>query len=82
MRDASSVRTTLNLEDDVLASAKAVALQQRRPLGEVISALLRKSLEPATSAPAERNGLPLFPLRSGASRVTPEIVQQLLEETK
>jgi hypothetical protein len=76
------MRTTLNLDDDVLASAKAVAAQQKRPLGEVISALLRRSLEPSRSAPKQRNGIPLFPVKSSASRVTPEIVQQLLEETK
>jgi hypothetical protein len=70
------------LDDDVLASAKAVAAQQRRPLGEVISDLLRKALEPVRSAPTERNGVPLFPVRKGASRVTPEIVQLLLEETE
>jgi hypothetical protein len=78
----SAVRTTVNLDDDVLASAKAVAAQQRRPLGEVISDLLRKALEPVRSAPTERNGVPLFPVRKGASRVTPEIVQLLLEETE
>ena len=78
------MRTTLNLDDDVLASAKAEATRQRKSLGEVVSSLLRKSFEPAPSgsAPAERNGIPLFPVRKDARAVTPEIVRQLLEETE
>lgn len=74
----------MNLDDDVLASAKAEAVRQRKTLGEVVSSLLRKSLEPESSgkAPAERNGIPLFPVRQNARAVTPEIVRQLLEETE
>jgi len=82
MRDAGAVRTTLNLDDDVLESAKAVAAQQHKSLGEVVSGILRKSLEPEKRAPATRNGIPLFPIRPDAKRVTPEIVRQLLEESK
>ena len=34
------MRTTLAIDDDVLIAAKAIAQQQRRSIGEVVSALL------------------------------------------
>jgi hypothetical protein len=42
MRDVFDMRTTLNLDDDVLATAKALAQKQRKPLGEVVSGFLRR----------------------------------------
>ena len=51
------MRTTLSIDDDVLLAAKAIAGQQGRSLGEVISELARRSLKrPAFLA--ERNGIP------------------------
>ena len=76
------MRAALNLDDDGLASAKVVAAQQGPPVGEVVSDLLRKSLEPIQFAPPTRNGIPLFPVKNGAQRVTSEIVQRLLNETE
>lgn len=81
MRDVLRMRTTLNLDDDVLETAKILAARERKPLGMVISGLLRRAVEPAAQAPVERNGIPLFPVSPGARTVTPEIVKQLLDET-
>lgn len=75
------MRTTLNLADDVLETAKMLAARQRRPLGEVISGLIRSAVEPPPAPPTERNGIPLFPVSRGARAVTPEIVAKLLDET-
>lgn len=80
MRDVFSVRTTLNLDADVLEAAKIMAARERKPLGVVISELLRRAVEPAVAPPAERNGIPLFPVSAGARAVTPETVKELLEE--
>lgn len=80
MRDVLFVRTTLNLDDDVLESAKLLAAQERKPLGVVISDLLRRAVTPAAQAPVERNGILLFPVSKRARAVTPEIVKELLEE--
>ena len=77
----SGMRTTLNLADDVLATAKMLAVRQRRPLGEVVSSLIRRAVEPVPMPPAERNGIPLFPVSQGARPVTPEIVSELLDQT-
>lgn len=39
------MRTTLNIDDDVLAAAKGLAALQRKSVGEIISALVRTELE-------------------------------------
>jgi hypothetical protein len=82
MRDVFRMRMTLNLDDDVLETAKMLAARERKPLGMVISGLIRRAVEPAAQAVAgERNGIPLFPVSQGARAVTPEIVRELLDET-
>lgn len=81
MRDVSLMRTTINIDDDVLETVKAVASRDRKPVGQVVSAMLRRAVEPAASAPRRmRNGIPLFPVSSKASVVTPELVKELLED--
>lgn len=74
------MRTTLAIDDDVLAAAKEMAAMERKSLGEVISALARTAMRPSKSRRATRNGVPLLPVRKGAPRVTSELVRQLMEE--
>ncbi len=73
------MRTTLSIDDDVLAAAKGLAAVQHRSVGEVLSALARQALKPATGGGNERNGVPLLVPRSGTV-VTPELVNQLRDE--
>lgn len=73
------MRTTLAIDDDVLAAAKEMAATERKSVGEVISALARHALRPASSGNT-RNGVHLLPIRPGAPRVTSELVRQLQEE--
>ena len=73
------MRTTLTIDDDVLEAAKAIAEENKRPVGEVISKLARKSLvrrEPASS----RNGIPLLPRKAKSLIVTLETVNRLRDE--
>lgn len=74
------MRTTLAIDDDVLAAAKEMAATERKSVGEVISALARTAMRPAPSKLKMRNGVLLLPVRSGAQRVTSELVRQLQEE--
>jgi hypothetical protein len=74
------MRTTLAIDDDVLAAAKEMAATERKSVGEVISALARQAMRPTPSIFRTRNGVPLLPVRSGAPRVTSELVRQLEEE--
>ena len=73
------MRTTLTLDDDVLASARALAAQRGVPIGTIISDLARRGLAPAQPA-AIRNGIRLFPVRPDSSPVTPELVKTLSED--
>ena len=86
MLDAShQMRTTLTLDDDVLAAARVLARQRRQPIGSVISALARQALaspsqQPASPAQTQRSGLPLLPLQPGGAPVDLELVNQLRDE--
>jgi hypothetical protein len=75
------MRTTLAIEDDVLAAAKHLAEREHRSMGEVISALARQGLSRGTRGnKSERNGIPLLPNRKAAVHVTLELVNQLRDE--
>jgi hypothetical protein len=74
------MRTTLAIDDDVLAAAKELAATQGKSVGETISLLARRALRPTDPARRTRNGVPLLPVRPNAVRVTSELVQQLREE--
>ncbi len=77
-----AMRTTLAIDDDVLSAAKEIATSQNRTVGEVISSLARKGLEPGASRRHTRNGVPLLPVRAGSPRVTSELVRELREELR
>ena len=49
------MRTTLDIDDDVLLAAKEHAARERKSLGAVVSSLARESLR-RPSAPATRRG--------------------------
>jgi hypothetical protein len=74
------MRTTIDLEDDVLLAAKEIARRQGTSIGKALSDLARLALSHQDAA-ATRNGVPLFPVRPGASIVTLELVDQLRDET-
>jgi hypothetical protein len=74
------MRTTLAIDDDVLATAREMASSERKSVGEVITALARQALRPKVSVHATRNGVPLLTVPPGAPRVTSELVRQLQEE--
>ncbi len=70
------MRTTLAIDDDVLAAAKAIARQQDQTVGQVVSELARKSLRPPIGG-SERDGVPLLPVRRPEAIVTLDIVDAL-----
>lgn len=75
------MRTTLQLDEDVLAAARALAERQGRTLGEVVSELARKGLAPAADAPRYRNGIRLMPLRADARPMTLDQINALRDES-
>jgi hypothetical protein len=73
------MRTTLAIDDDVLAAAKALAGQQNRSVGEVVSDLARRALR-RSDTPASRNGIPLLPMSNPQAVVTLDVVNALRDE--
>lgn len=74
------MRTTLSIDDDVLAAAKGLAALQQKSVGEVISELTRQALRPGIQKGKMRNGVPLLPVGPKAKAVTPELVNRLRDE--
>ena len=73
------MRTTLDIDEDVLAAAKELAAQRKTTAGQVISQLARTALtRPAEELPEFRNGFRLLP-RTGKV-ITSEFIERLLEE--
>jgi len=74
---ARIMRTTLDIDDDLLQSAKELAAVARKTTGQVVSELMRRALEPARVGRV-RNGVPLLPRRpAGAPRPTMKLVNSL-----
>ena len=75
------MRTTLAIDDDVLAAAKHLAERERKSIGEVISSLARQGLTKGTrTARPVRNGVPLLATRKHSTTVTLELVNRLRDE--
>jgi len=74
------MRTTLDIADDVLAAAKAIAREQRKTTGEVVSGLARTALRKRVRL-GSRDGAPLLKVRNPGTRVTLEIVNALRDES-
>jgi hypothetical protein len=72
------MRTTLDLDDDVIAAARELASESRRSLGSVVSELARRGLTPAR---VEADGdLPVIRVPAGSPAITPEMVRRALDE--
>jgi len=79
MLDDIAMRTTLDIDEDVLLAAKDLARQQGIPAGKVLSNLARKGLKTGRAS-RSRNGVPVFPSRRGVPVITLELVNRLRDE--
>ena len=74
------MRTTVDVDDDLLEAAKELAALRGTTAGRVISDLLRQALE-ARPRVTTRNGGPLLPARpAGSRRPTAARVNDLRDE--
>lgn len=74
------MRTTVNLADDIVEAARAIARQERRSLGHVISELARRGLAPRTEPKDEKDGFPVFHVDPHAPAITDEMIDKALDE--
>ena len=80
MIDDTSMRTTLDIDDEVLRAAKELAAQRGVSAGRMLSELARKALKPEGGQAEKRNGVPLLPSRADARPVTLAAVNELRDE--
>jgi hypothetical protein len=78
----SGMRTTINLDEDVLRVARSIASAEGKSMGEVISALVRKGLrsDGADGAQGMDGDFPIFEVSEDAPALTPEMVRDALED--
>jgi hypothetical protein len=74
------MRTTLDIDDELLLTVKEIARQRKTTAGNVVSTLLRKSRQPKSFKLEYRNGVPLLPRRPNGPVVTAELVSRLASE--
>ncbi len=77
------MRTTLDIDDDVLFAAKDLAIKEKTTAGKILSEFFRRGLHaPAaktrSSGPTLKNGIPILPSRGEI--ITTEKVRRIMEE--
>ncbi len=77
------MRTTLDIDGDVLRAVKELARREKKTAGEMISELVRRTLGaspvgPAAKVPRAVHGFRPFPRRGGI--VTNEVIDKLRED--
>ena len=78
MRSITTVRTTLDIDDEILVAARGLAGAERRSIGSVISELARRGLRPAR---VETVGeLPVIRVPAGTPPITQEMVRRASDE--
>lgn len=81
MRDDRTVRTTLDIDDDLLQAIKELAEVRGVTAGQALSAVVRQALTPARPV-RTRNGIPVLPRRDPkAARPTMKLVNELRDSS-
>ena len=74
------MRTTLNLDEDVLLAVKELAQLRGKSAGEILSELARAALRGESEDRTVRNGVPILEPTGREGIVTPEVVDRLRDE--
>jgi hypothetical protein len=73
------MRTTLDLDDDVLQAVKELGALHHKTAGQMLSELARKALSPPRTY-AVRNGVPVIHRQPGAPLITTADVRRWTDE--
>jgi hypothetical protein len=76
------VRTTIDLDDELLRTAKAISEANHQTLSRVISDLAWKGLRPDLPGYRKRNGFPVLRASPSAQPVTIEHVNEMAGESE
>lgn len=77
------MRTTLDIDDDLLQAAKERARRERKTAGQVVSELLRQALTAPPPGQRLAEQTPLYgfqPFASGGRPVTNELIDELRQD--
>ncbi len=81
------MRTTLDIDDDVLFAAKELAVKERKTAGKILSEFFRRGLQRGETRNGQeepgggyvlKNGIPILPFRD--EMITSEHIRNLMEE--
>lgn len=72
------MRTTIDLDDDVMAATRTLAAEKGLSLGAALSELARRGLRGGSAVSDE--DLPVFRVPADAAPITPEMVRQANED--
>ena len=73
------MRTTVDLDEDILKVAKHLAQERAQSLGRVLSDLARQGLQPVSRPRVRAGVIPTLPRKPGARPVTMQEVKDLEE---
>jgi hypothetical protein len=73
------MRTTIQIDNDVLSAARVLARLDGQTIGQVISGLARRGLRP-TTADGAVEGFPVFRVAADAPLIGEELVRVALED--
>ena len=74
------MRTTLNIDDEILEAARSLAGERAVSVGAVLSELARRGLQRRPASHETRNGFPLFGVSRDSTPLTLERVKRHEDE--
>ena len=75
------MRTTINIDEDLLQAAKSLAQARSTSLGAVVSELMRKALQSERQPIySKQSGFPVFAISENAQPITLEQVKKAEDE--
>jgi hypothetical protein len=72
------MRTTVNIDEDVLIITRQIAVERHMSLGEAVTFLLRRGMR-ASSSTTSRNGFSLFDIGDNKAKFGPVDVARAME---
>ena len=79
MRDDLAMRTTVDIDDDVLQAAKELGAMRKKTAGQILSELARKGLYRPQNYKV-RNGVPVIHRQPGSPVITSADVRRWIDE--